>query len=148
MTTGTSNYPLAALPPNAKIDPWVNNMLRIHPIYRRRVLKTKFTPPMSCSLYKYLPVGRPPSVANLTDVLVKSLLRLSSPSTFNDPFELAAHFSLRSTERQRLARYESLAREQEPNRGWRAIQAMVQSLMSTPESQLTPRLVKSLGAIR
>jgi hypothetical protein len=148
MPTGTSEYPLAALPFNERLDPWIRAMLRMHPIHRRRVLKTKFTPPMSCSLYKFLPAGRPHSVENLTDVLVKSLLRLSSPSAFNDPFEMAAHFSLRSTERQRLARYEWLAREQAPNRGWRAIQAMMQTLMATPESQVTPRLERSLNAIR
>jgi hypothetical protein len=81
-------------------------------------------------------------------VLVRSLLRLSSPSTFNDPFEMAAHFSLKATERQRLARFESLARELEPNRGWRAIQARVQALMAATEEGLRPRLNASLDGVR
>ena len=121
MTIGTSGYPLATLPFNVRLDPWIKLMLTQHPIARRYVLK-KMKPPMSWLLYKYLPAGRPHSLTNLHDVLVKSLLRLSSPSRFNDPFELAAHFTLEFTERQRLARFESIARQLGPNLGWRAIQ--------------------------
>jgi hypothetical protein len=148
MTTGTSEYPLAALPFNQQLDPWIQAMLRMHPIARRHVMKKKFTTPMSWLLYKYLPAGRPHSLQNLHDVLVKSLLRLSSPTQFNDPFEMAAHFTLKATERQRLARYESLARELEPHRGWRAIQARMQILMSQTEVQLRPALDKSLSGVR
>jgi hypothetical protein len=148
MTTGTSGYPLAALPFNEALDPWIRAMLGIHPLARRQVMKRKFTPPMAWLLYKYLPAGREHSLTNLHDILVRSLLRLSSPSQFNDPFEMAAHFSLKSTEAQRLARFESLAREQEPLRGWGFIRAWTQSLMSTPESQLAPVLAQSLSRIR
>lgn len=147
MTAGTSQYSFASLPFNERLDPWIRTMLRVHPIARRHVLK-KLKPPMSWLLYKYLPAGREHSLTNLNDILVKSLLRLSSPSQFNDPFELAAHFTLKSTERQRLARFEALARELEPHRGWRAIQSRIQSLMSATESQMTPVLAKSLSGIR
>ena len=39
-------------------------------------------------------------------------VRLNSASDFNDPFEMAAHFVMTATEDEKLARYESLARQQ------------------------------------
>jgi hypothetical protein len=69
MSTSTPDYRLATLPLNAGLEPWIQMMLRLHPIARRHVLK-KFKPPMSWFLYKYLPAGRPHSLANLHDVLV------------------------------------------------------------------------------
>jgi hypothetical protein len=147
MTTVTADYQLATLPLNAELEPWIQAMLRVHPIARRHVLQ-KLKPPMSWLLYKYLPAGREHSLTNLNTILVKSLLRLSSPSQFNDPFELLAHFTLKATERQRLSRFESLARDLEPHLGWRAIQARIQSLMLTTESQMQPVLGKSLRRIR
>ena len=143
-----SEYLLAELPRNERLDPWIRLMLSQHLIARRHVMK-KLRPPMSWLLYKYLPAGRPHSLTNLRDLLVRSLLRLSSPSKFNDPFELAAHFSLESTERQRLARFEKMARELEPHRGWRAIQAQMRSLMAaTTSAEVRPALVRSLNGVR
>jgi hypothetical protein len=85
MTTGTSDYALAALPFNKGLDPWIQAMLSIHPIARRRVMKKKFTPPMACLLYKYLPAAREHSLTNLRDILVNVVASLEFPEQIQRP---------------------------------------------------------------
>ena len=76
--TATS-YPIAAFPPNALIEPWVEGMLKLDLPGRRSVLK-RFTPkPLAPLLYKYFSSTSKYSLVNLKDVLVHSLLRLSPP---------------------------------------------------------------------
>ena len=76
------------------------------------------------------------------------MLRLNSPSTFNDPFEMAAHFTFTGTEGQKLVRFEALLRQQAPHAGWRAIQAGMQRLMAATEDELRPMLNVSLRGVR
>lgn len=143
----TGGYPLATLPLNRTLDPWFEKMRHLDVRSRRHVLH-RFNPPMSWFLYKYCSSDRPYSFQNLRDVLVGSVLRLNSPSTFNDPFEMAAHFTVKATDRQKFARFEALVRQQMPHIGWRAIQAAVQKLVDTSEDGLRPMLDKSLQGVR
>jgi hypothetical protein len=142
-----SPYPLATLPPNRGIEPWVEQMLRLQVRARRHVLK-RFTPPMPLFLYKYFSSDQPYSHQNLRDVIVGSVLRLNSPSTFNDPFEMAAHFVMTATDEEKRARFESLVREQAPHLGSRAVQAHVESFMAADESYFTPTWQQSLKSVR
>jgi hypothetical protein len=135
------------VPPNKDLDPWVETMERLNVRSRRHVL-CRFTPPMPLFLYKYFSSNQPYSRQNLRDVIVGSVLRLSSPNDFNDPFEMAAHFVMTGTEDEKLARYEALARQQAPHLGWRAIQARIKELMAATENSLTPMWQKSLKNIR
>jgi hypothetical protein len=109
-------YPLAALPYNKDIAPWVERMLSVHPRARRYATWHRKMPVF---LYKYFSSDRRHSHENLRDVIVGSVLRLDSPSDFNDPFEMAAHFVMTSTDEQKRARSESLAREQAPHHSFR-----------------------------
>ena len=141
----TSQYPLATLPRNKDIQPWVQQMLQLSVCDRRRALKM-MTMPMF--LYKYFSADRPYSHQNLHDVIAGSVLRLNSPSKFNDPFEMAAHFVMTATDDQKRARFEALAREQAPHLGWRAVQARIASLMASDESFFTPNWQQSLNGVR
>jgi hypothetical protein len=140
-------YPLAMLPPNRDLDPWVETMERLDVRARRHVL-CRFTPPMPLFLYKYVSSNQPYSRQNLRDVIVDSVLRLNSPSDFNDPFEMAAHFVMKATEDDKLARYESLARQQASYLGWRAVQARIKELMAATEELFTRTWQKSMKNIR
>jgi hypothetical protein len=144
----SGGYPLVALPPNPLIGPWVEKMQSVGVRTRRHVLARGFKPPMSWFLYKYCSSDRIYSHQNLRDTIVGSVLRLNSPSTFNDPFELAAHFTVNATEHQKLARFEALIRQQMPHAGWRKIQAGVQGLMTSTEEGLRPILNRSLQGVR
>jgi hypothetical protein len=140
-------YALAQLPPNRDIDPWVAQIQGLNLRARRHVLR-RFTPPMSPFLYKYFPNHGDYWLINLRDVLVGSVLRLSTPTDFNDPFEMAAHFVMRATDEQKLERYEALVRAQMPHLGSRARQARVDALMTTPIEQLRPVWEQSLARMR
>lgn len=141
-------YPLATLPPNKDIDPWVEAMEGLAVPARRNVLRHQFVPPMRPYLYKYFSSNQPYSTRNLRDVIVGSVLRLNSPCSFNDPFELSAHFVMRATEEQKLARYESLVRQQAPHLGWRAREPSVRWLMAATENDLNPTWQRSLAKVR
>jgi hypothetical protein len=60
------------------------------------------------------------AITNVTDILLGSVLRLSSPSQFNDPFELRAHFVMTATREQRLKRFEALVSTPVVNRSFMA----------------------------
>ena len=94
----SDEYPLAILPPNREIDPWVATMLSVDLGTRRHVLKRFKPTPMPPFLYKYFSSNGPYSHRNLRDVIVGSVLRLNPPSGFNDPFEMRAHFVMTGTE--------------------------------------------------
>jgi hypothetical protein len=136
------------LPPNREIDPWVAKMLSLDISNRRHVLKRFKPSPMPPFLYKYFSANHPYSRQNLRDVIVRSVLRMNPPSEFNDPFEMRAHFVMTATEDEKLARFESLAREQAPHLGWRALQARIRALMAASEETFTPVWQQSLNSIR
>jgi len=140
-------YSLATLPPNEAIEPWMGFVERLSVRARRHALH-RFVPPMPLFLYKYFSSNQPYSLENLRDVIVGSVLRLNSPSYFNDPFEMAAHFVMTATEDEKLARYESLVRQQAPHLGWRAIQARIEELTAGTEEFFTPTWQRSLKNIR
>jgi hypothetical protein len=141
-------YLLATLPPNPNLAPWIVQMLALDLPGRRHVLKRFKPEPMPPFLFKYLPSKGEFALTNIRDVLVGSVLRLSSPAQFNDPFELRAHFVMTATHEQKLERFEALAREQAPHLGWRAIQERIRNLMSAPEEFFYPNWQLSLNQIR
>src|SRR5690242_17409120 len=54
------------------------------------------------------------SVQQLRDVIVDSLLWLSSPARFNDPFDMTARIEIDGTLAQRRSRFERMAKRHEP----------------------------------
>jgi hypothetical protein len=109
---------LVELPPNPDMDPWVTQVNALGDLQRRKVFRGLVTDKrLSRFLYKYRSMIRvdpalnngsefhPRSVENLHDIMVRSLLRLSSPAQFNDPFDLEAYMYVQGTPEQRRARF-------------------------------------------
>jgi len=141
-------HPIATFLPNKDLDPWIEALSRRDYRTRRLILWKRLTPRLSRFLYKYREFDGPYALTNLRDMIVGSMLRLNRPSDFNDPFDMAAHFVMHSTAEQRQARFEALAREQAPERGYRAQQAAVQRLMTATDSELASVCQASLARIK
>ena len=68
---------------------------------QQRRLRLRNPPQLSRFLYKYRGFSGEYAEKNLRDMIVHSVLRLSAPSTFNDPYEFFVHITavrLRSEE--------------------------------------------------
>jgi hypothetical protein len=73
---------------------------------------------------------------------------MSSPTEFNDPFDMVARFVMDGTEAERRERFEELIEKQSPHRGWRARQAAVEELMSSADGRLAEFCRGSLARVR
>ena len=152
-------YQLAKLLPNPEMDPWVAEVNALPDLQRRIVFRRLVTDrKLSRFLYKYrslTPVDpakndgshfAPRSVENLHDIMVRSLLRLSSPAEFNDPFDLAACMLVQGTPDQRRARFVNYLR----NNGVaeHELDEQVHQYMRVPDDELIKVLRASQEAHR
>jgi hypothetical protein len=138
---------LATVPAiNPVIQQWVVGLESLDYRLRQRKLR-RMTPPMDRFLYKYVSWGEY-SERNLHTTVVKSMLRLNAPSTFNDPFELAAHLVTTATEAQKRERFERLVETQSVGKTASEKSAAVDKLMTTPDSEIVPVWQKSLERTR
>ena len=99
-------------------------------------------------LYKYFSSDGSHSHENLRGAIVESVLRLNSPTGFNDPFEFAAHFVMEATDDEKRARFEALARRHAPHMGSRAVEARIQELMSQNVEYFSTGWQQSISKIR
>jgi hypothetical protein len=138
---------LATVPSiNPAIQKWILEMESLDYRLRQRALR-RMTPPMERFLYKYFPWGGY-SEGNLHNAIVKSMLRLNPPSTFNDPFELAARLVTTATEAQKRERFENLVETQSIGKTAAQKAAAVDKLMATPDSEIVPVWQRSLERTR
>jgi hypothetical protein len=144
----TTPPPTLAIVPaiNPAIRQWILDTESLDYSLRQRVLR-RMRPPMELFLYKYLPWGGY-SERNLHSAIVGSMLRLNAPSTFNDPFELAAYLVTTATEVQKRERFENLVGTQSINKTAAQQSAAVDKLMATPDSEIMPVWQKSLERTR
>jgi hypothetical protein len=141
------SHPVATLPSNRVLSPWIAALEGRNYLDRRWVLR-RMKPRLSRFLYKYRSLDHPHSLENLRDIIVASELRLNRPSDFNDPFDMAAHFVMDATVAQRRTRFKALIREQSPGLGWKEEQAVIQRLMSAPDEENMARCRASLAHTR
>lgn len=85
-------------------------------------------------LYKYrtLNANDEMSVARLNEILVSSTLWFASPSTFNDPFDMAVRLDFAGTPSERRAAMQRLVKRQKPSAPWKKREAIVNNLMQRP----------------
>ena len=114
-------YPLARIAPNT-LDATISKIERYSYRARRHFLWRWPKPRLSRFIYKYHSFSGPYSITNLRGTIVGSVLRMSSPTEFNDPLDMVAHFVMDGTEAARRERFEELIEKQSPHRGWRARQ--------------------------
>lgn len=80
--------------------------------WERRLIRKRIKQPPPRFLYKYRGFAGEFDEDNLRDAIVHSVVRLSAPVEFNDPFDMRCRFIVEGTEQERLARYTSLIDEQ------------------------------------
>jgi hypothetical protein len=76
-------------------------------------------------------------------MLVDSVLPLSSPAWFNDPFDMHARIVVDGTHEERRRRYTEIAEAQTPPLGWKRREEAIQTLMSRSEGELRQRAQES-----
>jgi hypothetical protein len=125
------------------MDQW-----RRSPYLQQRRLALKNREQLSRFLYKYRGFSGKYDEQNLRDMIVYSVLRLSAPATFNDPYEMFVHLVVEGSREQRLERFAQLAAQQGPTMPPEKRAEMVRLLMERPDSEHAARCQESIAGIR
>ena len=143
------DYPLATLRQVEDVDPVLIGGMDL-PYFWRRIALRRRRARSPRFLYKFKALRRPgtrqkgespftaESIEHLRVIVVRSLLRLSSPDEFNDPFEMSAHWVIEGTTKERELRYTALIKEQMPHANFKERERAVRKLMETPAAELLP----------
>jgi hypothetical protein len=143
------DYPLATLKHVEEVDPVLIGGMEL-PYFWRRVALWRRKERSPRFLYKFKALRRPhtrqegespftaESIEHLRVIIVRSLLRLSSPDDFNDPFEMSAHWVIEGTTKERVERFTALMKEQMPRANFKERERAVLKLMETPAADLLP----------
>jgi Protein of unknown function (DUF2971) len=145
----TPSYQLAELTPVPNLEPLFEHLMGLPYRVRRTEIRKrlKYEPPRY--LYKFRALERvqhadgrlgdvtDTSLDRLRTIVVDSKLRLSSPSSFNDPFDMTARVVAEGTRDECLQRFTEIVESQSPsNWGWRKRQGHIQQLMDAPVAEL------------
>jgi hypothetical protein len=103
---------------------------------------------LSRFLYKYRGFSGEHDEQNLRDMIVHSVLRLTSPATFNDPYEMFVHIVVEGTADQRLQRFSQIVAQQGTTMQPDERDEMVRRLMGTPDGEHAARCQESIAGIR
>src|SRR5205085_11235695 len=76
------------------------------------------------------------SVVELRDMVVESLLWMSSPEAFNDPADLQATWVIEGSAGELRTRIDALVKEQEPGLSFKQRERKVLDLMEKPREQM------------
>jgi len=112
---------------------------------RRKFLWTRVISQYPRFIYRYRPVDPENRwVDHLRDVLVRSQLWMSSPSDFNDPFDMNSKFEVGGDGRAVRARVKRLVRERAPGASLKERRRMEQKMMSNWPERL-PEILEELS---
>jgi hypothetical protein len=117
-------------------------LVRSMTLWQRRLCLWRAVPERSPRfLYKFRRVTpeRPQSVQQLRDLLVDSLLWLSSPTRFNDPFDMTASIVAEGTLEQRRRRFERMAKRHEQG-NWKHRRKKVTEWMALAPRELRQKV--------
>ena len=115
---------------------------------QQRRLRLKNPEQLSRFLYKYWGFSGEYAEQNVRNIIVYSVLRLSAPATFNDPYEMFVHIVVEGTPEQRLERFSRLVAQQAPAESQQRQAEMVRFLMERPDAEHAERCLRSISGIR
>src|SRR5271167_4773130 len=102
---------------------------------QQRRLRLKNPEQLSRFLYKYRGFSGKYDEQNLRDMIVYSVLRLSAPATFNDPYEMFVHIVVEGSHEQRMQRFSQMAAQQAPTMSPDQRAEKVRVLMERPDHE-------------
>jgi len=155
------SYALAeSLAPRPEIAGWIAAMEARSLVQRRGILRElhankKLTMPRF--LYRFQSLRRVAgedtalaerSVERLAIPIVHSLLRLESPESFNDPFDMGAAFDVSGTETEKRARFREIFERNNPQGAPHELEAFVAQMLSVPREEMVSRIRESFGRMR
>lgn len=109
---------MSKIPPTGssgiRFEAMIQHMDGLNYWQRRVFLWHRVAPHLARFLYKFRPLvpDNKTSVDHMRDILVRSRLWLSSPVSFNDPFDMAIRFIAEGTVTERKERFEALLKRQ------------------------------------
>jgi len=138
-------------PPRPESDDPIIRYVHALPYFHLRIfLAKKISEKYPRFLYKYRPPIDPDdskgkSLSHLRDLIVEGRFYLSSPSQFNDPFDMTAFVMYFGTEQQKRERFKRLFAERASQSGMRRKerQERVEAVMSLPEHKILEALKRS-----
>src|SRR5260221_9285735 len=147
MTSARPQFDFVKLETPDDLKPLMAHYRSIARLQQRR-LRLGNPEQLSRFLYKYRGFNGEFAEQNLRNIIVYSVLRLSAPATFNDPYEMFVHVVVEGTPEQRLDRFARLVAEQAPtgSQAWQA--EMVRTLMERPDAEHAERCQRSISGIR
>ncbi len=149
-------YDQISLPPLPSLEPVLGHLANVSMVKRRRILHKEMPEPRPRHLYRFYELttsrctrdGAPPfsefSVNRLRSVIVESVLRLSSPDTFNDPFDMRATVDMEGTLQEREARNRASIASAFPDARPREREARLRDFMSTPAEVMGRRILSGM----
>ncbi len=147
MTSARPQFDFVKLETPDDLKPLMAHYRSIARLQQRR-LRLGNPEQLSRFLYKYRGFNGEFAEQNLRNIIVYSVLRLSAPATFNDPYEMFVHVVVEGTPEQRLDRFARLVAEQAPtgSQAWQA--EMVRTLMERADAEHAERCQRSISGIR
>lgn len=130
---------IASVRPIGSLDQTLASLMQLEYRARRRWLRQGvWSSKKPRHLYKYKAVkpGDQQSVSELRDMVVESLLWMSSPETFNDPADLQATWVIEGSAAELRKRIDALVKELEPGLSYRKRERKALDLMEKPREQL------------
>lgn len=115
---------------------------------QQRRLRLRNPEQLSRFLYKYRGFNGEYAERNLRNLIVYSVLRLSAPATFNDPYEMFVHIIVEGTPEQRLDRFSRLVATQAPAETPERQAEMVRTLMERADAEHAERCQRSISGIK
>lgn len=147
MSPARPNFDCVTLETPATLRPLMEHWRRSSRLQQRRIALQN-REQLSRFLYKYRGFSGEYAEQNLRDMIVHSVLRLSAPATFNDPFEMFVHIVVEGSPEERLHRFTQLVEEQAPSLLPEEQAAMVRNLLQRPDAEHAERCQQSLVGIR
>jgi hypothetical protein len=147
VTSARSAFEYITLETPDDLVPLMEHWRRSTRLQQRR-LRLKNREQLSRFLYKYRGLSGKYDEQNLRDMIVYSVLRLSAPETFNDPYEMVVHIIVKGSRKQRLKRFEELVRRQSPTVPPEQQAEMMRRFFETPDLEHAERCQRSIAQLK
>jgi Protein of unknown function (DUF2971) len=147
MTSPRPEFDCVTLETPDDLKPLMAHYRRSARLQQRR-LRLRNPEQLSRFLYKYRGFNGEYAEQNLRNIVVYSVLRLSAPATFNDPYEMFVHVVVEGTPEQRLDRFSRLVALQAPVESQERQPERVRILMERADAEHAKRCQMSISGIK